>query len=484
MTVPASVPSGRVVGALACQQDSYLRTLESEVLSCVKRPPPTSQEGEKRKSKAAAESAEAKDVWFIECADSVLFAEGGGQPSDSGTLIPLDDESAEPIPIDFVQRQGLQCIYHSPRPLAPGTRVLQTVDFDRRWDHMQQHTGQHLLSAVMDKCDNLETLGWGMGRQGEANYVDLPRKPSPEEIQAVQDRCNEIIRDSMPITVDVPQNAKDDTLPDDYDKAKGVVRVIHIGDVDSNTCCGTHLAKTSHISLILLHSTQPVHVKHCRLFFTAGDRAIKLAANSIAALTSVGKVLSCGGTPDQVIASTTRLRDVSSELRSKEKRLLSELARFEGERARAAIAAGRDAWVYRTEDGLDYANLVVSEVKDAAMAAGRAVVIATGETKKSGPVVVVGAKEAVDALVPRIKEAVPAVKGGGKGEKWQGKVTEWQKGELDPTGDSGHKDAGGIILEPKRLHSRRIRDRQRTKSFVKGVILSNIDDIVRHAPVC
>ncbi|EEY21419.1 alanyl-tRNA synthetase domain-containing protein [Verticillium alfalfae VaMs.102] len=399
MTVPATASSGRVVGALACQQDSYLRTLESEVLSCVKRPPPTSQEGGKRKSKAAAESAEAKD------------------PSDSGTLIPLDDEAAEPIPIDFVQRQGLQCIYHSPRPLAPGTRVRQTVDFDRRWDHMQQHTGQHLLSAVMDKCDNLETLGWGMGKPGEANYVDLPQKPSPEEIQAIQDRCNEIIRDSMPITVDVPQNAKDDTLPDDYDKTKGVVRVIHIGDVDSNTCWRHSSWPRRHTLLSwLLHSTQPVHVKHCRLFFTAGDRAIKLAANSIAALTSVGKVLSCGGTPDQVIASTTRLRDVGAELRSKEKRLLSELARFEGERARAAIAAGRDAWVYRIEDGLDYANLIVSEVKDAAIAAGAGRCHCDGRDEKSGPVVV---------------EAVPAVKGGGKGEKWQGKVTEWQKGELE-----------------------------------------------------
>ncbi|KAM0328546.1 hypothetical protein ACHAQA_004953 [Verticillium albo-atrum] len=431
MTVPSSTPSGRVVGALACQQDSYLRTLESEVLSCVKRPPPVAQEGGKRKSKAATDAAEAKDIWFIEFADSVLFPEGGGQPSDSGTLIPLDDASAEPIKIDFVQRQGLQCIYHSPRPLFPGDRVRQVVDFDRRWDHMQQHTGQHLLSAVMDKREDLETLGWGMGKEGEANYVDLPRKPSGEELQAIQDRCNEVIHDSLPITVDVPQNAKDDTLPDDYDKSKGVVRVIHIGDVDSNTCCGTHLAKTSHIGLMLLHSTQPVHVKHCRLFFTAGDRAIKLAASSIAALSSVGKILSCGGTADQVITNTTRLRDAGSELRSKEKRLLGEVARFEGERAKATVQSGRDAWVCRAEDGLDFANLVISEVKDAARDAGRVVVIATGETKKSGPVVVVGAKDAVDALVPKIKEVVPSVKGGGKGEKWQGKVTEWQKGELE-----------------------------------------------------
>jgi misacylated tRNA(Ala) deacylase len=112
--------------------------------------------------------------------------------------------------------------------------VRQDVDFHRRWDHMQQHTGQHLLSAIMDTYDNLETLGWGMGAEGEMSYVEVPRKPTQEEIQEIQNKCNEAIRNNLKIRVETPDNAKIDRLPDDYDKEKGVVRVVKIGDLDNN----------------------------------------------------------------------------------------------------------------------------------------------------------------------------------------------------------------------------------------------------------
>ena len=117
----------------------------------------------------------------------------------------------------------------------PGTPVRQDVEFFRRWDHMQQHTGQHLLSAIMDTYDNLRTLGWGMGTTNEMNYVELPRKPSQEEMQCIQQKCNQIIQQNFKITVQTPDDATVDSLPDDYDKGRGVVRVVKIGDLDNNT---------------------------------------------------------------------------------------------------------------------------------------------------------------------------------------------------------------------------------------------------------
>lgn len=160
---------------------------------------------------------------------------GGGQPSDYGTITPLTNPSLDPIPITFVQRQGLHCVYHSPEPLPSGTPVRQDVNFRRRWDHMQQHTGQHLLSAIMDKYDNLETLGWGMGAGSDMSYVDVPRKPSEDEMQSIQERCNDAIRQNINITVVNPDNAKLDKLPNDYDKERGVIRVVKIGNLDANT---------------------------------------------------------------------------------------------------------------------------------------------------------------------------------------------------------------------------------------------------------
>ena len=251
----------RVVGALSCQRYSYLRTLETEVVSCIKL---SSQRADqlvtKSTTKAAKASTEiepssASPLWLIEFVDSVFFPEGkslqlsvsktsflvannllgGGQPSDHGTITPLANPSPKPIPITFVERQGLHCVFHSPKALPPGTLVRQDVDFQRRWDHMQQHTGQHLLSAIMEKYYKLETLGWGMGVGNGMSYVDVPRKPSEDEMQSIQEKCNDVIQQNIGITVTGSDNAKLDKLPDDYDKEKGVIRVVSIGNLDANT---------------------------------------------------------------------------------------------------------------------------------------------------------------------------------------------------------------------------------------------------------
>lgn len=103
---------------------------------------------------------------------------------------------------------------------------------------MQQHTGQHLVTAIMDTYDNLETLGWGMGTSSDMNYIDVPRRPSPEELQAIQDRCNEIVRENLAITVETPDDAKTESLPGDYDGEMGVVRVVKIGNLDRNVYVG------------------------------------------------------------------------------------------------------------------------------------------------------------------------------------------------------------------------------------------------------
>jgi misacylated tRNA(Ala) deacylase len=166
--------------------------------------------------------------------DVIDKSPGGGQPTDYGTLTPLNNAS-EPIRVTNIQREGLHCICHSPQPLEPGTLVRQEVDYERRLHHMQQHTGQHLLSAIIDTNLGLKTVGWGMGRENEPNYVDLTSTPSPEEIQSMQEKCNEAIRQNIQVAVETPESANVSKLPDDYDQEKGIIRVIRIGDLDRNT---------------------------------------------------------------------------------------------------------------------------------------------------------------------------------------------------------------------------------------------------------
>ncbi|EOA81639.1 hypothetical protein ACJQWK_10539 [Exserohilum turcicum] len=434
-----AAPAPAIVGALQCQKNSYLQTLETEVVSCEEFvPPKESQQNGKSKTKKSTDPTKALEngdaatskTWLIELADSVLFPEGGGQHTDHGVLTALGGESKEEIPIRSIQRHGLRCIHFSPKPLTPGIPVRQTVDFARRWDLMQQHTGQHLLSAVMDGMD-LPTLGWSMGQPGDMNYVELPRKPTDEEIQTIQRDCNKRIRESIPITVETPEGKASDSLPEDYDREKGVVRFIKIGDMDYNACCGTHLQNSAHINVILLHHTQSVRGTNCRLFFTAGDRAITMATESITGLRSIAVSLSSGSAPADVAAGVQRMADQVSEARKKEKKLLAEIASFEGERIKNYLQSHATAFLHRATDGLDFINLVLFEIKDTVKERDAVVVLCSGEVKSSGSLVLFGKLELVETMAAKVKETVSTAKGGGKGEKWQGKVTEWQKGEVE-----------------------------------------------------
>lgn len=434
LTMAAAGPAPIIVGALKCQKDSYLERFETEVVSCNEYiPPEAPKQNVKSKTKKSTDPTKFEldantKSWLIECADSVLFPEGGGQPTDHGSLTPLTNETVDPIPITSIQRHGLHCLHFSPSPIPPGTKVLQMVDFIRRRDHMQQHTGQHLLSAVMDGMD-LPTVGWSMGAAGEMNYVELPRKPSDEEIRSIQNKCNKLIEENMAITVETPEGKGSDSLPDDYDREKGVVRFIKIGDLDYNACCGTHLKQTSHIGVILLHHTASVRGTNCRLYFTAGNRAIKMATESINGLRTIAVSLSSSAAPADVAASVQRLGDQVSEARKKEKKMLAEIAKFEGERLKNDLEDRGKAFLHRDTDGLDFVNLVLFEIKEAAKE--RVVVLCSGEVKTAGSLVIFGKAELVESMAAKVKGVVSTVKGGGKGEKWQGKITEWQKGEVE-----------------------------------------------------
>jgi misacylated tRNA(Ala) deacylase len=434
-TIAAPIPA--IVGALQCQKDSYLQILETEVVFCEEFVPPKQQSGKSKTKKSTDPTkgfdggdAASSKTYLIELADSVLFPEGGGQYTDHGALTPLQSEKQEEIAIRSVQRHGLRCIHFSPTPLIPGTPVRQTVDFARRWDLMQQHTGQHLLSAIMDSID-LPTLGWSMGQPGEMNYVELPRKPSDQEIQTIQLSCNAKIRESLPITVETPEGKGSDSLPDDYDREKGVVRFIKIGDMDYNACCGTHLQNSSHINLVLLHHTQSVRSTNCRLFFTTGDRAIKMATESINGLRTIAVSLSSSSEPKDVAVGVQRLGDQVSDARKREKKMLDEIAKFEGGKIKLQLSHGSPtAFLHRATDGLDFLNLVIFEIKDVVKEHG-VVVLCSGEVRASGSIVVFGQTDLVERMAAKVKDIVSTAKGGCKGEKWQGKVTEWQKGEVE-----------------------------------------------------
>ncbi|GAB7358317.1 hypothetical protein MBLNU230_g2390t1 [Neophaeotheca triangularis] len=417
----------QIVGNLACQRDSYLQTLQTEVIACTKLEPPNPQPATTEGSKHRP-----GETWQVECADSVLFPEGGGQPSDHGTLHRTCDADADAqiVQVNRVVREGLRCLLHLPQPLAVSDKVCQNLDFPRRWDHMQQHTGQHLLSAILN-AKGFQTVGWGMGREGGLNYVDLASKPDVQVLQAVQAECVAAIGENLPIAVETSdESASSARLPGDYDQSRGTVRVIKIGDLDRNTCCGTHLQQTSHISLILLHSLQPVSKQRSRLFFAAGERAVRLSTTSLESVNAICKTVGCGKAPEEAVARVEELQAEAVKARKRETGLLLEIARFQSREISRHLEAGGVVCLHRAEGDMGYVKEVFGGVKDVLDRGCSAVVVVLGEEGGKGTVVVAGAAARVETAVASIVAVVPNVKGSMVRDRWQGKVDRWQKADL------------------------------------------------------
>ncbi|CAE6529264.1 unnamed protein product [Rhizoctonia solani] len=433
----------KIVGDLACQQNSYVYELQTKVVSCVEVTASKADTKRIKKNKekdpkpdSTVNGAEGK-LWEVECEDSILFPEGGGQPTDHGTLTTVDEPN-DPIPITTIQRHGLRAVLFSPRLLAPGTVVTQRVDARRRMDHMQQHTGQHLLSAIMDAYPGLETLAWSMGasivgdnvagedRTPNMNYVELGRKPTGAEISEIQDKCNQLVMQNKPITVSTPHDAIQDWLPSDYDKENGIVRIITIEGVDENPCCGTHLSQISHIGPILLHHTQPIRGTNTRLFFSCGSRAIALATSSLRATRYLSATLSSGSTPSELNARATQVTNSLRDALRAKRKLEAEIASY----LAAKVVRDCSTWVHRADVGLDFLMDVVAAIPPESLPG--VLVLAAGSGGEGGSVLIVGSDtDRVQSIAPKAVAAVKSLKGGGKGVRWQGKVQVWEKGNLD-----------------------------------------------------
>lgn len=161
-----------------------------------------------------------------------------------------------------------------------------------------------------------------------------------------------------------------------------------------------------------------------------GERAINYATTSIQSLSSIAKVLSSGSAPVEVLASVKKTNDAVTELKRRETRLLMEIAKYEGNQVKSDLLSGNNAWVHRSTPGLDFINMVIFEIREA-VKEEKVVLLASGEEKTGGQVVIIGQKDSVELLATQVKQAIPRIKGGGTGTRWQGKVIEWKKGELD-----------------------------------------------------
>ena len=216
-------------------------------------------------TRVVASGADAGRPWAV-LEDTILYPEGGGQPSDRGTLNGV-------AVLDVQKREG--AIRHTlAAPVAEGPADI-VLDWERRFDHMQQHTGQHLLSAVAQDRFAWETTAFHLGP--DVSDVELAAPSlSPKDLARLEEAVAAEIRAARPV---VPRRVSLEEfrtlpvrtrgLPEGF---TGDVRLVEIAGVDLNTCGGTHLANTAEIETIPLLWAESLR-GGTRVFFAAGGRA-------------------------------------------------------------------------------------------------------------------------------------------------------------------------------------------------------------------
>ncbi|AFD00466.1 putative metal-dependent hydrolase [Methanocella conradii HZ254] len=196
---------------------------------------------------------------------TAFYPGGGGQPSDRGTIDGLAVE-------DVYEQDGH--IYHVLGKPIEKKAVACRLDFSRRFDLMQQHTGQHLLSAVLYRLYGCKTSSLHMGEDELSIDVELPEM-SGEMLIAVEDMANEYIYRDLPVVIHcvTAEEASKIELRKAPPK-EGKVRIVEITSIDRSPCCGTHVKRTGEIGIVKIVKTEK-RGNETRVYFKCGKRALK-----------------------------------------------------------------------------------------------------------------------------------------------------------------------------------------------------------------
>lgn len=224
-------------------QDAYLKETTAKVLEC-------------RKGKHGYE---------IVLDRTCFYPEGGGQPGDRGTL--------NGIPVTDTHEKDGMVLHYTDSPLEPGTEVTAVIDWARRFDLTQQHSGEHMVSGVVHRIYGYDNVGFHMG--ADMVTIDFSGELTEQQLREVETEVNQRIwlDDTVKCWYPSPEELKE--IP--YRSKKeltGKVRVAEFPGADICACCGTHVAHTGEIGLVKIVSVEKFH-SGVRVEMLSGGRALR-----------------------------------------------------------------------------------------------------------------------------------------------------------------------------------------------------------------
>ena len=260
--------------------DSHLRSFTATVTGCAQ-----SQEG-----------------YRIILDQTAFFPEGGGQPADQGTL--------DGLPVLDVQERGGIILHTTSTPLAVGQSVHGQLDWEFRFSNMQQHSGEHIVSGLVNGLYGLDNVGFHMG--SDAITIDFNGFLTDDQLDEVERQANEAVTKNAAVTISYPDSAALSVLP--YRSKReltGAVRIVTIEGYDVCACCAPHVKRTGEIGLIKIIGSQR-YKGGVRVSILCGFRALSDYRAKSHSVTDISVMLSAKS--DAVFDAVKRLSEENQRL--------------------------------------------------------------------------------------------------------------------------------------------------------------------------
>ncbi|MFN7978214.1 MAG: DHHA1 domain-containing protein [Vicinamibacterales bacterium] len=340
---------------------------------------------------------------------TAFYPTSGGQPHDLGTL-------GGRTVVEVVDEDDGRLVHLVDGPLEAGQRVHGAIDWTRRFDHMQQHTGQHVLSAAFETVCGARTESFHLGTASAT--IDLHRQVSPQEIAAAETDANRVVWEDREVAVRFVSAEEAATLPLRKESGRtGTLRLVDVSGYDLSACGGTHVARTGGIGLISVTGWEKFK-GGTRVEFRCGGRALAQLREWRDAFAAANRVLSVGAV--ELAPAIERLQGENKSLSRTVRSLQEQLAVHVGaDLVTRATRVGDRVVVVEALDGWEAAGLKAVAAAVAATPGGCAAVFSS-----ASPMLVVIARAAdvpVDAgAVLKALTAEFGGKGGGKPDMAQG----------------------------------------------------------------
>lgn len=341
---------------------------------------------------------------------TAFYPTSGGQPNDLGTL--------GGIQVTDVIDEDARIVHALEKPLGADAQVLGAIDWKRRFDHMQQHTGQHLLSAVFEDLFGARTISVHFGDKHSTLDLETDSLPT-DKLARAERRANEIIAENRAVTVSFEDATSATGLRKPADR-DGPLRIISIDGLDRSACGGTHVRTTGEIGCAMLRGTERIR-KTMRVEFLCGLRAVERSRADYSALTGIASTLSASldDVPALVASQATQLKEADQARRKMERDLASYRAKamfdvLPGSATEARITFQEGAT--QTMDQLRTLGQAVLEIE-------RGVLVAT--TAEGGGLLVAASEDSGVDAGKLIRESLGTVggKGGGSPRLAQGSAS-------------------------------------------------------------